>query len=179
MKKMYPFIINGENVPELGMEVFQFMDFKTLMKCRQVGTEWCDYIDSFMWDRLSKTEDCPDQPFLPDFPAFPIQIDDWQKRNSPRILVLCISKKEKIFQIARLYLRHAKDKNPKGLRIKPPFSILPGWGTQSFLSSFSKKQRTGTPGVVMTGHRSMGQKLVESPIIDNKRPLTTDDKTPL
>ena len=128
---MFPFIIKGENVPELGMEVFQFMDFKTLMKCRQVGTEWCDYIDSFMWDRLSKTEDCPDQPFLPDFPAFPIQIDDWQKRNSPRIVVLliCISKKEKIIQIARLYLRHAKDKNPKK---QPPFLFCLGGGHRAF-----------------------------------------------
>ena len=182
---MYPFIINGDNVPELGMEVFQCMDFETLMKCRQVSTEWCDHIDSFLWDRLSKTENCRDQPFLPDLP----QISDFHKRNSPRILQLLMSasSKEKRIQIARLYLRHATDKNPKAVNGSTPLYHFACQGDTELFELFFEEAEDKNPrgfddwtplhGAALNGHLDICKMIVDN--IEDKRPLTIDGKTPL
>ena len=46
------FVINNQNIPKFGTAVLQHLDFKTLVKCRQVNSEWRDLIDTFLWDRL-------------------------------------------------------------------------------------------------------------------------------
>ena len=46
------FIINGQNLHAFGTDMLQHLDFKTLVKCRQVSREWRDFIDTFLWDRL-------------------------------------------------------------------------------------------------------------------------------
>ena len=46
------FVINDKNIPKFGTAVLQHLDFKTLVKCRQVNREWRDLIDTFLWDRL-------------------------------------------------------------------------------------------------------------------------------
>ena len=175
---MYPFIINGENVPELGKEVFQCMDFETLMKCRQVSTEWCGHIDSFLWDRLSKIENRLDQPFLPDFPAYRIP----NRISDPRILVLlmCTGNKEKRIQIARLYLRHAKDKNPKGIRGDNPLFYSAWQGETELFELFFEEAEDKNPrgvndwtplhGAALNGHLDICKMIVDN--IENKRPLT-------
>ena len=182
---MYTFIINGENVPELGKEVFQCMDFETLMKCRQVSTEWCDHIDSFLWDRLSKTEDRPDKPFLPNMP----QISDWEKIDYPRILLLLksASSKEKRIQIARLYLRHAKDKNPKSVRgntLLHEFAII--GDTELFELFFEEAEdknprgfgdRTPLHHAASYGRLDICQMIVDN--VEDKRPLDSSGTTPL
>ena len=182
---MYPFIINGENVPELGMEVFQCMDFETLMKCRQVSTEWCDHIDSFLWDRLSKTEDRPDKPFLPDMP----QLGDWEKSFYPRILLLLksASSKEKRIQIARLYLRHAKDKNPKSVRGNTLLHYFAIIGDTELFELFFKDAEDKNPRATydwtpLHEAASFGRLDICQMIVDNvedKRPLDSSGKTPL
>ena len=50
------FVINDENLPDVGTAVLQHLDFKTLVKCRQVNREWRDLIDTFLWDRLSASQ---------------------------------------------------------------------------------------------------------------------------
>ena len=50
------FVINEQNLPEFGTAVLQHLDFKTLVKCRQVNREWQDLIDTFLWDRLLASE---------------------------------------------------------------------------------------------------------------------------
>ena len=190
---MYPFIINGENVPELGKEVFQCMDFETLMKCRQVSTEWCDHIDSFLWDRLSKTEDRPDKPFLPDVPL----ISDLEKKICPRIWLLLkiANSKEKRIQLARLYLRHAKDKNPKyhpkshkitkGDTLLHYFAII---GDTELFELFFEQAEDKNPKstyhdftplheAAMYGHLDICKMIVDK--VEDKRPLDSSGKTPL
>ena len=182
---MYSFIINGENVSKSGTEVFQCMDFETLMKCRQVGTGWCDHIDSFLWDRLSKPENCPDQPFLPDMPQF----SDWDKSHYPRILLLiiCTSNMEKRIQTARLYLRHAKDKSPKGVRGNTPLHYFATQGDTELFELFFKEAEDKSPkgmydwtplhAAAMLGHLDICQMIVDK--VEDKRPLDSSGKTPL
>ena len=182
---MYTFIINGENVPELGKEVFQCMDFETLMKCRQVSTEWCDHIDSFLWDRLSKTENRPDQPFLPDLP----HITDWHKRNSPCILQLLMSasSKEKRIHIARLYLRHANNKNPKAVIGSTLLHYFAGEGDTELFELFFEEAEDKNPRArfdwtplhvaAFNVHLDICKMIVDN--IEDKRPLDIDGKTPL
>ena len=155
------------------------MDFETLMKCRQVSTEWCDHIDSFLWDRLSKTEDRPDKPFL----RKPFL------RFSPRILLLLksASSKEKSIQIARLYLRHAKDKNPKSVRGNTLLHYFAIIGDTELFELFFKDAEDKNPRATydwtpLHEAASFGRLDICQMIVDNvedKRPLDSSGKTPL
>ena len=182
---MFPFIIKGENVPELGMEVFQCMDFETLMKCRQVSTEWCDHIDSFLWDRLSKIENRPDQPFLPDMP----HVSGSDMIRYPRILMLIesVRNREKRIQIARLYLRHANDKNPKAVNGSTLLHYFAGEGDTELFELFFEEAEDKNPRArfdwtplhvaAFNVHLDICKMIVDN--IEDKRPLTIDGKTPL
>ena len=160
------------------------MDFETLMKCRQVSTEWCGHIDSFLWDRLSKTEDRPDKPFLPDLH----QITDGEKRHHPRILLLiiCTSNMEKRIQTARLYLRHARDKNPKGVRGYTPLHYFAWRGDIRLFELFFKEaedknpkefinDRTPLHAAAGSGHLAICHMIVDK--VEDKRPLDSSGKT--
>ena len=59
-------------------------------------------------------------------------------------------------ELFELFFKEAEDKNPRGGNDWTPLH-----------------------GAACNGHLDIIKKLVESPLIDDKRPLTTDDKTPL
>ena len=82
-----------------------------------------------------------------------------------------------------------KTQNPKGLRGNNPFFYYAWVGDTELFELFFKEAEDRNPrggndwtplhGAACNGHLDIIKKLVESPLIDDKRPLTTDDKTPL
>ena len=82
-----------------------------------------------------------------------------------------------------------KTQNPKGLRGNNPFFYYAWVGDTELFELFFKEAEDKNPrggndwtplhGAACNGHLDIIKKLVESPLIDDKRPLTTDDKTPL
>jgi len=113
------FIINGQNLDAFGTDVLQHLDFKTLVKCRQVSKEWRDLIDTFLWDRFlvsqigqkmmllgKKKRHWQNNSDIMNILRGAAGVDDYEKRPCRKRLV-------KRMGIARIYLRHAEEKNPE------------------------------------------------------------------
>ena len=104
------FIINGQNLHAFGTDVLQHLDFKTLVKCRQVSREWRDFIDTFLWDRFLVSQIGQKMMLLG-------KKQRYLQSNSDIMNILRVAagvdNYEKRLGIARIYLRHAEEKNPE------------------------------------------------------------------
>jgi len=175
LTRLTSFVINQENLPDFGTAVLQHLDFKTLVKCRQVNREWRDLIDTFLWDRLLASQIGQK---MKKEGSLPSNLDIIQ-------LIRGADSEESRMGVARIYLRHAEMRNPEDDEGRSPLHLAACYGETGlfklFSDTLSNKNPAGTVGHfkgVTPLHKAAEEGKVEickiiMDSLDNKNPPAT------